>query len=750
MSNQNLKQSTRLYVLLVEILILAVICFYAFGVFYPPVGDKGFWCYASILSLLLGSRLLTPFYSKPVDAISYSVAGAIAVLLVNNWTGWSESERLVFLIALLYCSAVLLMSFGAILTKDSKTENLKKCSNSLRLTIDLLGSPKAIFSIVMTFAIFSFHRGDLREVLWIVLAWAITVAFEPVESLAKLFIKIKAFWGAAAATEVTGIVVAYQNPGIILIRQSEPGRVDLGTQLLIKDPHSPPKVCLALDYVGRDEGVLLRALELETISDEGKFETLLQLLPDNSAIKVEDGGYQSANQKITSILGDRNLLVGIVAPETSIDKLYFEVIRDDGLEEGRLVETFIGNRKVLYQVIGGLAKEEIVHQKNTYGYARAQAQKVGVWVEANRKFNLAKWLPKLNSPVFLMDEKTFAYNPEAVGHFPKTNYSVGFKNINELVTHNTAILGILGVGKSMLSVELIERMITAGIKVICLDMTNQYVLELAKFIDPVYEQVCIDAIQQAGEKDRGEWADNPDEGGSLPAFSQAIFNDLRGFVDPSNARKLKIYNPSRLFATKQVSEPKQYKVGPNWKRGAALWNITPVEVTKIITETALSLLEGEMVDHAKVCLVFEEAHSLIPEWNSVASEGDKAATMGTARAILQGRKYGLGCLVVTQRTASVTKTILNQCNSVFAMRCFDETSKDFLANYIGKDYSSMLSSIAEREAVFFGKASACENPVLIRLNDREQFLETFRAEYPPPDLPVVPAAEESAEILSFL
>lgn len=125
----------------------------------------------------------------------------------------------------------------------------------------------------------------------------------------------------------------------------------------------------------------------------------------------------------------------------------------------------------------------------------------------------------------------------------------------------------------------------------------------------------------------------------------------------------------------------------------------------------------------------------MPEWNSVVNEGDKNATSGTARAILQGRKYGLGCLLVTQRTANVTKTILNQCNTVFAMRTFDETGKEFLSNYIGKDYADSLSSIPERHAVFFGKASACENPVLIRLNDQSQFRDTFRVAFPPPPLP---------------
>ncbi|MBU1776540.1 MAG: hypothetical protein KJ899_07855 [Gammaproteobacteria bacterium] len=74
------------------------------------------------------------------------------------------------------------------------------------------------------------------------------------------------------------------------------------------------------------------------------------------------------------------------------------------------------------------------------------------------------------------------------------------------------------------------------------------------------------------------------------------------------------------------------------------------------------------------------------------------------------------------------------------MRTFDETGKEFLSNYIGRDYASTLSSLAERHAVVFGKASSCENPILIRLNDRDKFIQAFRPNGPPPNLvtPVAP------------
>jgi hypothetical protein len=60
--------------------------------------------------------------------------------------------------------------------------------------------------------------------------------------------------------------------------------------------------------------------------------------------------------------------------------------------------------------------------------------------------------------------------------------------------------------------------------------------------------------------------------------------------------------------------------------------------------------------------------------------------------------------------------------------------------HFSTDRTSSLSSISERHAVMFGKASSCENPILIRLNDREKFREAFRAENPPPPPPVADKA----------
>src|SRR5262249_32874048 len=157
-----------------------------------------------------------------------------------------------------------------------------------------------------------------------------------------------------------------------------------------------------------------------------------------------------------------------------------------------------GGRMVTYQVVNGLTKEEIVYQKNTFGYARAQAQKIGEWDAQSNKFRIAKWLPHPNGPVFLKSIGSFDARLECIGHFPGTNYGVSLRQengqesgIQSLVTHNTAILGILGVGKSSLALELVERILAENIKVICLDLTNQYIKELLPYYDSEDEEISI-------------------------------------------------------------------------------------------------------------------------------------------------------------------------------------------------------------------------------------------------------------------
>jgi len=734
MHERAINQKTRFAILVIEIGVLCLASWFAFGQFFPPNGDKGFWFYTALIGLIFGSRLVTPFFVTPADAIVYASTAVMALTLENSWSVWGDGEKVAFVVAVTISAAPGLAGIIAIWTKDGKRATSQQTSNTAKVLAEKLGSPKIIYTVVILFALYAFHRHSARELGVIFSVWVLTAMWSPLEECVFIARRIRRIWKRNMILDADGEVIAYQTPNIILVRQTPKSKLKAGDVIAVHDPLGETRIALALDYVGRDEGILLRTIEVADVQASSEIQKQLAGLPANSVARIAEP------TEDCRLIKFKKSLVGLIAPETTIDKIFFEVVQDDGLEEGRLVEVQIGKRIVTYQVVNGLTKEEIVQYKNTYGYARAQAQKIGVWNSEERRFVFVKWLPQPNAPVFLKSVGAFKTQHDVVGYFPNTDYGVTLRvkdgkdiGLQSLVTHNTAILGILGVGKSTLALELVERMMAKKIKIVCIDLTKQYATELASYYNAHGETETIKQLQAIGQAGKTNVKKNVEEGGSRQSFTKAITEDLDKFLKTENAALLKIYNPAQFEVWRQDSKP--------YQETASMASLTPAEITQIISEATLQVVaKSGMTDEARVCLIYEEAHTLVPEFGSIVGEGDKAASNGTARAILQGRKYGLGCLLITQRTANVTKTILNQCNTVFAMRTFDDTGKDFLANYLGRNYTDMLPSIQERYAVFFGKASSCENPVLIRVNEREEFKKVFREKFPPPENKIEKAA----------
>jgi len=722
-----INQKERLLINIINIALLFCTNYFLLGTFIPQFNNNGLWFLCCFLNIILANQLLTPYFTKPVDSISFSVTCLVSIIMIKSETTWNILSLFSYIFIIIYTTIIIISSIICILLKDHEKENLRNISERLKIIISVLGTAKVIFSMLFLFSLLTYHSHNSKEILILCLVYLLFIIQSPVNELflliKKMFIKNKLIKNIIDFGEIA----AYQDPNIILIRQQAEVDIPYMTGIIIKDQYSLPKLGYSLDYIGKSNGILLRTFIFEK-TDNTQILNDIKELPLNSAMLVNTDYFSKKEIFFTN-----KKIIGLVTIDTSNEYLCFELIIDEDIEIGTLVCTKIKEKEIIFQIINGKTKEDIIQNKNTHGYINVIARKIGEWDNIKYRFIPSNWLPKINSEVTKCI-KDNEYNPKElsipIGNFPNSDYSILLEDLNSLVTHNTAILGVLGVGKSMLSIELVERLLSQDIKVIVLDLTNQYQSELEEFLDTEYEKICIAKLQEAGEKDKDTWAPNTNKGGSIVNFVEALHLDIEDLLNNNKNRNLKIYNPSQLFATRQYHEPKSYNNEGNWNRDAQLYALTPVEITKIVSEVALTLISDEMRDTAKLCLVLEEAHSLIPEFGSIVVETDKHATNGTARAILQGRKYGFGCIVISQRTANVTKTILNQCNSIFAMRTFDDTGKDFLSNYIGKEYTDILSSLNERHAVYFGKSSSCENPVLIRLNDREKFLSEYRKQYP--------------------
>jgi hypothetical protein len=723
MKKQYLVQRERLIVTLISIALLFAANRLIFGSFLPAFDNKSLWFLVALLNMLLANQLFSPFYVKPIDTLSFGITAFTAVIMIKADPSWSIYSKILYYFGISFSVFIVILAVLSIVTKDSEKKKISDVGESIRLILSVIGSANVVFFNVLLFAVVTFHVTSAKEVFGILLFYILFVS-ENVLSACYLGISRLIGMGKTSKHLIgTGEIVAYQEPNIILVRQDREQPIPFMTCILIKDNYSEPKLGYSLDFVGQLDGVLLRTFITEVTENKDIIRDA-RALPMNSVAFLDKDYFKAHAVRVVD-----SEIIGLVACDTSIDYLNFEIVKDVDILIGSLVETKIHECRVIFQVISGHTKEEIVFQKNTLGYITGRARKIGEWISGAGKFQPNGWLPSPNTEVVKICDTVGSVDDLAVGVFPGSKYSVGIADMDSLVTHNTAILGILGVGKSMLAIEIIERMLASEIKVVVLDLTNQYQNELADFLDIGYEMAMIKKIQDAGQKDRDKWNESPSEGGSLQHFVTTLREDLSDLLSNDKKRNLKIYNPSQLFATKQRDEPKTYQVSGQWQRRANLYALTPVEVTQIVSETILDLVSAEMTDKAQICLVLEEAHSLVPEFSSVVADSDKYATNGTARAILQGRKYGFGCLLITQRTANVTKTILNQCNNIFAMRTFDDTGKGFLANYIGEDYSNILPTIPVRHAVFFGKASSCENPVLLKLNDQKDFRDRFRAKH---------------------
>lgn len=117
----------------------------------------------------------------------------------------------------------------------------------------------------------------------------------------------------------------------------------------------------------------------------------------------------------------------------------------------------------------------------------------------------------------------------------------------------------------------------------------------------------------------------------------------------------------------------------------------------------------------QILIVLEEAHTIIPETFSAGFDYDTQWVVSRIGQIaLQGRKYGVGLLVISQRTALVSKTILSQCNTFLTHGLIDQTSLNFLESVYSNQYTRLIPNLGQFEFIAYGKGIRAERPVLLK------------------------------------
>jgi len=105
--------------------------------------------------------------------------------------------------------------------------------------------------------------------------------------------------------------------------------------------------------------------------------------------------------------------------------------------------------------------------------------------------------------------------------------------------------------------------------------------------------------------------------------------------------------------------------------------------------------------HRPLLIVMEEAHIYLND------DSKGMASKIVQRIVKEGRKYGIGAMIVSQRPSEINSTILSQCGTFFALRLSNASDRGHITSAISDNLdglTSMLPILRTGEAIILGEA----------------------------------------------
>ena len=682
----------RILVLIVGTFTTAVIAKVYTGAYLPTDPRQAIVFQNALLLIVLGSALLERHYTKPADSVVNSLAGVITLLSVR-----SIAPEVPWSIVTGYCTVVFAMSVACVsVSSGPYLEGWRK--RVARFTYRpavVFGRSRTLFSIVFLSALWFFYDIQDPLTLALVVFWGVFLAIWPlrVPELVTAW-----FSNAKPESTQTGEIVRIDNPNIL--------RVAFKPE--VPWTHESPQIAILPD--GRSQWVqplfsqfqdgmllatgLLTGVEVDT--EHTRRNCVVSPSPD---LDIPDP------EQISEALAGHSgaILRGFVVENSTIGAIRFETLDSDSCYNGMLVWSTVSGRRVYYQIVSGETREETFSQ-DKHGLQIATATQLGL-LAREQGFTKVDWLPGMNSPVFsAKDEDSISTSAVAEGDFvlgsvPHTDIGVG-GNFADGYDHHTAILGVTGSGKTELTFDLIRHATKNGLKVVCIDLTSQYgrrLEDLGPYDLSIEEETARDLEAKLFDVETGAYGAGNEK------------KALKNFADP-------VRKQVKDAIAKFMDEETKTKVGL-----IQLDEISNTKATLWITEVYMTCLLGYAREHLGECprtlIVVEEAHTVMPEASTMGlGDFDSKGLVGKiAQIALQGRKSGVGLLIVAQRTATVSKTVLTQCNTIITFACYDDTSLGFLRNIYGTEYIDLIPNLPRLHAVAFGKWIKAERPLVFQV-----------------------------------
>jgi DNA helicase HerA-like ATPase len=156
-------------------------------------------------------------------------------------------------------------------------------------------------------------------------------------------------------------------------------------------------------------------------------------------------------------------------------------------------------------------------------------------------------------------------------------------------------------------------------------------------------------------------------------------------------------------------------------------SIVPTEVVHVVTAVIARMVFEALQRYVKLngvalptVLVMEEAHIFIKRYKEDVENQDAAAVCCQVfeRIAREGRKFGLGLVLSSQRPSELSPTVLSQCNTFLLHRISNDRDQELVHRLVPDNLKGLLRelpSLPSQSAILLGWAS--ELPILLRMND---------------------------------
>ncbi|MEZ4699459.1 MAG: DUF87 domain-containing protein [Rhodothermales bacterium] len=148
-------------------------------------------------------------------------------------------------------------------------------------------------------------------------------------------------------------------------------------------------------------------------------------------------------------------------------------------------------------------------------------------------------------------------------------------------------------------------------------------------------------------------------------------------------------------------------------------------VTSVIARMCFEFLQRYRKLHTKTLtlptvLVLEEAHTFIKRYREDSDNSNVSAICCQVfeKIAREGRKFGLGLVLSSQRPSELSPTVLSQCNTFLLHRISNDRDQELVHKLVPDNLKGLLRelpSLPSQNAILLGWAS--ELPVLVHMND---------------------------------